>query len=55
MYFHGEDGVTLFRICRLPKPIPHPDDIRHPAGYTLGVVYDVTHMHGANWVPKEDK
>jgi hypothetical protein len=40
IYFHDESkGITLLRICSLPKPIPIPEI------YTL----DVTHMVGANW------
>lgn len=44
IYFHGIDGVTFLRICKLPKPIPSlsidPDNFR-----TL----DITHMAGTSW------
>jgi hypothetical protein len=38
IYFHSaETGVTIFRIGRLPAPIP------------LNETLDVSHMHGTNW------
>lgn len=43
IYFHDADGVTVLRICRLPKPIPDPYD---NGGDTL---LDITHMVGASW------
>lgn len=43
IYFHSTDdttyGVTILRICRLPKPIP------------ANVQIDITHMHGASYDP----
>ena len=40
IYFHSNDGITVLRICSLPKPIP--------AGEQL----DITHMVGCNWSQK---
>lgn len=42
IYFHANEpnesgGVTILRICRLPKPIPTDCQL------------DITHMHGTNW------
>lgn len=40
IYFHSAvTGTTVLRICNLPKPIP------------LGLMLDVTHMHGCGWSP----
>ena len=41
IYFHDEHGKTIFRICRLPKPIPQIDDWHD--------LLDVTHMTGVSW------
>lgn len=41
IYFHGDSGVTLLRIRRLPKPIR----LELSNDYML----DITHMHGTNW------
>lgn len=42
IYFHNnETGMTLFRICRLPKPIPDPKNVE--------LFLDVVHMRGASW------
>ena len=38
IYFHNNQGVTVLRICSLPKPIP--------PGMLM---FDITHMKGVNW------
>jgi hypothetical protein len=40
IYFHSNDGVTVLRICSLPKPIPKDK------------MLDITHMFGCNWGQK---
>lgn len=47
IYFHDADGITVLRICHLPKPIPDPYDNN---GDNL---LDITHMIGASWKDKE--
>lgn len=42
IYFHSNEGWTALRICRLPKPIP-----TFPT--RVGVMLDITHMHGCDW------
>jgi hypothetical protein len=44
IYFHDADGVTVLRICHLPKPIPDPYD--RPDGDTL---LDITFGIGTSW------
>jgi hypothetical protein len=51
IYFHALDvyrfdaGITVLRICQLPKPIPKPE-----RGSSL---LDITHMYGASWEGKK--
>jgi len=52
IYFHSNEGVTLLRICSLPKPIPHP--LKWKFGDTPRTLndylpLDITHMHGTSW------
>jgi hypothetical protein len=46
IYFHGKDGITLLRICHLPKSIPNP---------SKSGMLDITHMYGCNWKEEEKK
>lgn len=41
IYVHGQNGQTLLRICRLPKPVPEISGDRS--------LLDITHMYGCNW------
>ena len=39
IYFHSSKGITLLRICNLPRPIPEPNE----------EALDITHMFNASW------
>ena len=43
IYFHSDQGWTVLRICRLPKPMP----INNPE------MLDITHMVGISWKGKQ--
>ena len=47
IYFHSTDsrlkGLTVLRICRLPRPIPNPLE------QTEDMLLDITHMIGTSW------
>jgi len=47
IYYHDAEGVTVLRICRLPRPIPDPYDNN---GDTL---LDITFGVGTSWRAKE--
>lgn len=56
IYFHGKQGVTLLRICSLPKPIPTPltvkaagkDYVKWPPEINP---LDITFGFGVSWAP----
>jgi len=41
IYFHNTKGITLLRICSLPK-VPH---LQAP----IPIMLDVTHKYGTSW------
>lgn len=43
IYFHNLHGMTVLRICSLPKPVPLGD-----------TMLDITHMTGANWRGRDE-
>jgi hypothetical protein len=56
IYFHSVHGVTLLRICSLPKPIPKPivslgGGRTAPMDFKDFKLLDITFGYGVSWAP----
>jgi len=57
IYFHSKFGITLLRICSLPKPIPKPIKLSGSSRKNPNPkledfqLLDITFGYGVSWAP----